>query len=90
MTPTQTLLAIAANQHFEGFGEGLLEVFIIALVLFALALFVGVGAGLGAIIGAICTPFPRKKRGALNGAIIGAAAVPVALIIGLFLFFTLL
>lgn len=71
-TITPTLLAIAANQHFGGFGEGLLQVFITALVL-----------SVGAIIGAICTPFPRKVRGGITGAVAG----PVALIVGLLVLF---
>ena len=40
LTPTQTLLSIVANQHFEGFGEGLLKASIAGPVALVIGLFV--------------------------------------------------
>ncbi len=53
--------------------SGLAEALIIGLLLLACA-----GAGLGTLIGAVCSASGRKPRGALTGGIIGVVVGPIA------------
>ncbi len=56
--------------------SGIIEVIIIGLFLLA-----GVGAGLGALIGMVCSASGRKMRGGIIGAVVGPIAGPFVLII---------
>ncbi len=56
-----------------GAPSDLIEALIIGLLLLA-----GVGTGLGALIGAVCSASGRKPRGTLTGGIIGVVVGPIA------------